>query len=327
MTIPLLSNAVEERYSVDKVLEEIVTSFNKLKSKPKKLINYGDDLLSELLYEFLRISPSYNWLQNNKIDTGKLIIDEINDSSFFGLNKDGTTFTKNGVWDIRNAPEDYESLFDNYHFLKNAHVLDYVEWRNQGMILPLRNKKYTSAEFIWVHLSKDQQYSDEAEIEIACRNLRDALIDSINADTAYLKIALNDDKKEVMKNIENLLGMYSLIGRKNNIEKENKRINLSALRKGLNLLKNRARYPDLEQWRIGLISNVSSTHSKLLSANATRSVSSIDEKESRDTLGKLTSRALRKYEAICENAARGRFPSEFPKSKIKFNYLEIAKRL
>ena len=113
--------------------------------------------------------------------------------------------------------------------------------------------------------------------------------------------------------------------KKISIKKENKRINTNALKKGLNLLKNKARYPELDQWRVGLISGVSPTHTKLLSASSQRKVLSIDEKESRDTLGKLTSRALRKYESIAENAARGRFPSEFPKTKIKFDYAEIGK--
>jgi hypothetical protein len=322
MTTPLLLKKVEDRFSFD----EVINSFNLLKSKPKKLLNYGDDLLSELLYEFLKISPSYNWLQNNKLPTQKTIIDEINDSSF-GLSEDGTTYTNKGVWDVRHAPEDYESLISNYHFLKDAQKLDYVAWRNQGMVLPLTNKNYKNVEYVWVHLADDHQYADEEAIEIACKNLGNIFYDSIKEDTAYLKIPLNDDKKAVMKKIEDTLDMYSLLGRKNSIKKDTKRINTNALKKGFNLLKNKARYPELDQWRVGLISDVSPTHTKLLSASSQRKVSSIDEKESRDTLGKLTSRALRKYESIAENAARGKFPSEFPKTKIKFDYAEIGKML
>lgn len=322
MPTPLLLKKVEDSISFD----EVINSFNLLKSNNKKLINRNDDLLSELLYEFLKISPSYNWLQNNKLLTQKSIIDEINDPSF-GLSEDGTTYTNRGVWNVCHAPEDYESLISNYHFLKDAHKLDYITWRNQGMILPLTNKNYKNVEYVWVHLADDHQYSDEEAIEIACKNFRSIFYESIKEDTAYLKIPLNDDKKKVMKKIENTLEMYSLLGRKNNITKNNKRINTNALKKGLNLLKNKAKYPELDQWRVGLISDVSPTHTKLLSASSQRKVSSIDEKESRDTLGKLTSRALRKYESIAENAARGRFPDEIPKSKIKFDYAEIGKRL
>jgi len=327
MHTPLLLKKVEDRFAFE---DEVVGIFEQYKkeNKPKKLINYGDDLLSELLYDFLKISPSYNWVQSYKLNTQENIIDEVK-NLISGLSDDGTTYiTSSGAWDIRKAPEDYETLILNSGaFLKDAQKHDYVTWRNQGIFLPLTDRNNKSVKYVWVHLADDHQYSDEEAIEIACKNLHNVFYESIKEDTAYLKIPLNDDKKSVMKKIERTLDFYSLLGRKNNIRKQNKRVNINALKKGLNLLKNKAKYPELEQWRVGLISDVSPTHTKLLSASSQRKVSSIDEKESRDTLGKLTSRALRKYESIAENAARGRFPSEFPKTKIKFDYAEIGKRL
>jgi hypothetical protein len=319
MTAPSLSKAVEDRFSIDGAIKRL--NLNRPRNKSLLFAEKNDLLI--LLYEYLKISPSYQWVHEKKIESLTSSEKEFDSEETYGLSADRNTYTYRGVWDVRKAPEQYELLIKNYHSLKNAHKLDFIKWRNEVLIMPLRNKPYVSVEYVWVHLAKDYQYSDEEALEIACKNLRDIFYESIKEDSAYIKIPLNDNKKSVMKDIESKLDMYSLLKRKNSIDE---RINLNALKKGLTLLKNKAKHPELEQWRIGLMSDVSPTHSKLLSSNAKRKVSSIDEKESRDTLGKLTSRALRKYESIAENAARGRFPSEFPKSKIKFDYLEIGKR-
>ena len=323
MSNPLLSKAVEDRFSIDDVLNGL----NSNKTRNKSLITTEKDDLLILLYEYLKISPSYQWVHEKKIESLTASENEFASDETYGLSADRSTYTYNGMWDVRQAPDRFEALIKKYHRLKNAHKLDFIRWRNEVLIMPLRNKPYRSVEYVWVHLANDHQYSDEEAIEIACKNLRDIFYESIKADTAFIKIPLNDNKRNVMKSIETSLDFYKLLERKNSIRKDNKRINLNALKKGLTLLKNKAKHPELEQWRIGLMSDVSPTHSKLLSSNAKRKVSNIDEKESRDTLGKLTSRALRKYESIAENAARGRFPSELPKNKIKFNYVEIATRL
>ena len=42
---------------------------------------------------------------------------------------------------------------------------------------------------------------------------------------------------------------------------------------------------------------------------------------------KIAYRAQRKFEAIAENAARGRFPCEDPVEQVKFDYPALAERI
>jgi hypothetical protein len=44
-------------------------------------------------------------------------------------------------------------------------------------------------------------------------------------------------------------------------------------------------------------------------------------------MGKITSRALKRFEYIAENAARGKFPCATPIECSPFDYPELAKRI
>ena len=51
------------------------------------------------------------------------------------------------------------------------------------------------------------------------------------------------------------------------------------------------------------------------------------EQTDRDMMTKITYRALNKFEAIAENAARGKFPSDEPVETSPFDYPRIAKQI
>jgi len=64
-----------------------------------------------------------------------------------------------------------------------------------------------------------------------------------------------------------------------------------------------------------------------LTVDAPRKAEKLGEAYDREMMTKIVSRALNKYEAIAENAARGRFPSEDPVEKMVFDYPALAKRI
>lgn len=105
------------------------------------------------------------------------------------------------------------------------------------------------------------------------------------------------------------------------------RLRSKALFSGIRLLWIRAAKPKWELWRLGAKARISSTYSSVLNPDAPRRVADEQEMIDREMMSKITYRALLKFEAIAENAARGRFPLDQPVLKATFDYPELAKRI
>jgi hypothetical protein len=107
------------------------------------------------------------------------------------------------------------------------------------------------------------------------------------------------------------------------IELMGKRINLKALIRGYGLLIFKAAFSDMENWRLGVAANLSQSYSPVLKVLGPRKTSDSREAEDRVLMGKITSRSLKKYQFIAENAARGMFPCESQVEIAPFHYKEI----
>lgn len=105
---------------------------------------------------------------------------------------------------------------------------------------------------------------------------------------------------------------------------QGKRLRKDVLLKGMRLLWFRAAKPKWEYWRLGAKANLSKSYSPALNPNGPRR-KTFDEREllDRELMTKITYRALQKFEATAENAARGKFPSEDPVEKATFDYDKI----
>ena len=106
-----------------------------------------------------------------------------------------------------------------------------------------------------------------------------------------------------------------------------KRLHINAMVKGIRLLWFKAAKPNWELWRLGAKAKLSDSYSEVLNPVAPRKAKDIIEMNDRLTMGKITFRAVHRFEHIAENAARGRFPCADPVDMSEFNYPEIAQRL
>jgi hypothetical protein len=97
------------------------------------------------------------------------------------------------------------------------------------------------------------------------------------------------------------------------------RIHEEKLMKGLYLVQLKAEHPDIEIWQLGTQARLSEDYANELRPvkNLKRSMTGLEYDKA--IMTKLTSRALKNYEAIIENSARGFFPST-EKLSHKFNY-------
>jgi hypothetical protein len=94
---------------------------------------------------------------------------------------------------------------------------------------------------------------------------------------------------------------------------------------GLHLLALKARFPEKENWRLGLLANVSPKNAEGLDVNAKKNTTLTSDQ--RINMAILTSRALKKAQHVAENAARGSFPNPKSLSLPVFDWDEILQRL
>ena len=100
-----------------------------------------------------------------------------------------------------------------------------------------------------------------------------------------------------------------------------------AMLKGLRLLCMKAAKPNWENWRLGAISEISPSYSKVLDPRAPRTPKNSIEMDDRIILGKIVFRSITKFETIVENAARGKFPCEDKVELTDFEYPKLVNRL
>ncbi len=106
-----------------------------------------------------------------------------------------------------------------------------------------------------------------------------------------------------------------------------KRFHGMAIFSGVRLLWLKAAKPKWENWRLGTLAKLSPSYADVLNYNNPRKPATSIELDDRITMGKITSRALKRFEYIAENAARGKFPCATPIECSPFDYPELAKRI
>jgi hypothetical protein len=104
------------------------------------------------------------------------------------------------------------------------------------------------------------------------------------------------------------------------------RFHLAKLSAGIKLLEVKALKPDLVNWKLGFDTNFSDTFVERI-RNTRGTYSLLDIQLAKVELGKITYRALRKFERMAEHAARGRFPCDEAIEYSSFDYSSIGERL
>lgn len=105
------------------------------------------------------------------------------------------------------------------------------------------------------------------------------------------------------------------------------RINSAHLVKLKNLFMEKLRNPTIEHWRLGVVTEFSKKLCEGIDVNGGRHASSDLEAINRDLLGKVVGRALKKFQRIMENSARGVYPSDKPITATDFDLAIMLKNL
>lgn len=259
----------------------------------------------ELFFEFLRLSPSYELARK--------------------ASEEGVTAEEK-----RALPSDFGEVQKTYAMLGNVQKTLYRQWWLSRGLRTFGNPHKRPA----VH-----QIAELAGgVDVPALSLLDGL-DQLLSTTRrdeglgpalLLSIPLGQRKSDVLRQIGDLLDKYAEVSATTQPPKlklMGQRLRAKVLFNGIRLLWLKAAKPKWELWRLGAKARLSKTYSAVLDVSAARNVKDEFELRDREMMSKITYRALVKFEAIAENAARGRFPSDAPVEQMPFDYPALARRI
>ena len=260
----------------------------------------------QMMFEFLRLSPSYELAR--VASTRKLSKDE-----------------------QKNIPADFDQVLSIYKMIGDVNCVFFRQWwLERG--LHIFGNPYTKPNLHELAVLSNGQ---ETDVDLIATKIKSHLIEARQAEglsaALLISVPLGLKRSEILKKFKFVIDHHRSqdVGQAQQakIKLMGKRFHTNAMFKGLRLLWFKAAKPNWELWRLGAKSEISASYSNVLDPKSSRKPSSPIEMDDRIILGKITFRALEKFERISENAARGKFPCSDPVDVSNFNYVLLAQRL
>ena len=260
----------------------------------------------QLMFEFLRLSPSYELARKHRTK---------------GLNQR----------ELDSLPADFDQVLKTYDLIGDVSTEFFRSWwLKRG--LEVFGNPYKKPR---VHSICTLSAGHALDLSQIASPITDFLNNERNEEgltaSLILSVPLSLKRSELLKQISLLIAANRTIAteseKKPQLKLVSKRLRANVLFKGLRLLWLKAAKPDWELWRLGAKADLSDSYSKVLDPNSPKKSQTFIEKDDRIIMSKITSRYLSKYESVAENAARGLFPTDQPVISIGYDYRLIAKRL
>jgi hypothetical protein len=260
----------------------------------------------QLMFEFLRLSPTYELAR--RVRNGTLTRSE-----------------------EHLLPSDFDSVLKTYDLIGDVNCVLFRQWwLKRG--LQVFGNPYTKPKIHEVAFLANGQ---ETDVDLIASKIKNRFAELRQAEglsaSLILSLPLGLKRSEIMRRVRLLLDEYKVkeIGEsaQPQIKLMGRRFHGNAMFKGLRLLWFKSAKPKWELWRLGAKSELSDSYSKVLDPRAPRRTQNPREIDDRLVMGKITHRAIERFEKIVENAARGKFPSDQPVETGAFDYSAIAKRL
>jgi hypothetical protein len=259
----------------------------------------------ELMFEFLRLSPSYELAR--QISEGKVKAAE------------------------KGLPEDFDKVLVTYKLLGNVQKTLFRQWWIKRGLKAFGNPHDKPS----VHKISDLHAGLELQLEDVSAPLTEYLLENRKseglAQAILIAVPVQLKRADLIKQITTIVDQAKRLNDQSNsqpiLKLHGKRLRKRELINGLRLLWFRAAKPHWEYWRLGTYSKFSKTYAEALDHKNERKTRSTLESYDREMMTKLIGRALKKYEAIAENAARGKFPCADQVEIMAFEYPKLAKRM
>ena len=256
-----------------------------------------------LMIEFLRLSPSYELarkFRNGELSKAEQML----------------------------LPDDFEQVLKTYDEYGNVGSLDFEDWW-QKVGLYLYGTEFDKPQVRQVaNIEQGETYEPgfARALEHYFQKLRPP---EGNGPALLLAVPLGMNKRYVMRQISLLIDRSKVPvpakSKKSSRPLAAERLRSAPLFRAIHLLWAKAQKPDQTLWQLGVRCDVSPKNADGLDVNAKRNTTKTADQ--RIKMAILTSRALKKAHYICENAARGKFPSSDPIELPEFDYPDIYRRM
>jgi hypothetical protein len=260
----------------------------------------------ELMFEYLRLSPSYELARKYQME---------------------------GLSNAEKAalPSDFDVVLRTYRMLGDVQTTLFRSWWIRRGLQVFGNPFARPKLHVVASLAGGADIAATAlntDIDnfLSGKRHEEGLVSSV-----LVSVPLNLKQTEIRKQMAAILSQYLAQPQGATAEPvlklQGKRLRAKVLFNGLRLLWFKAAKPKWEHWRLGAKARFSETYSSALDPANERWVTSTLESYDREMMTKITGRALKKFETIAENAARGKFPSQDPVPLSNFQYPLLAKRI
>lgn len=260
----------------------------------------------ELMLEFLRISPSYELARKANME---------------GLSK----------VEERSLPADFDQVLETYKLFGDIREVLFRQWWLKKGLMIFGNPYSKPA------VSKVAKIMPNQDISI--NEISSEIVDYVNAKRRdqglpgglLVFIPTELKKRDISRQLHKLIDANPAESvakaKSSKLKLTAKRLRANVLLKGAFLLWIKSAKPNWPNWKIGAAVEFSPTYSPQLKITDPKKGARPDEQYDRIAMAKMVVRALRKFELIAENAARGKFPSQDEVEKASFDYPQIARRI
>lgn len=251
-------------------------------------------------FNYLRFSPSY------------LLARKVNTTGLSQLDK-------------KNLPKDFEQVLKTYDLLGDVHNTLFRYWwqRNGHDVFGVPYEKPSAQIISVIQGTKQSPKHHQDELMHFLANERQR---NVKGSSIIVSIPVDRSPAQALKLVKQYLQEHEHLRDPDPTEIQPKlslqgqRFNSNALMKGFGLLMFKAAFPKMEHWRLGVSAKLSDSYSPALNHRAPRQAKDAIEAGDRILMGKITYRALDKYQKIAENAARGNFPCSDPVTMAPFDW-------
>lgn len=286
-------------------MEKLSNALKRYRSKdPKRWGTTGLVPYVKLMTEYMRLSPSYdlarryrqeNWAEET-LHAHIIELYELKPSQ-----ASNETMRQSLISDFDRVLKTYDEFGD----LSNNQFVRW--WEERGIDIfgydfaPPRPVKIGQ-------LDRNEEVRDEININLK-RYLNNHRPGQGNPPTIFIALPLVIPKRRLLKQVSQMIDQANvpvpIKAQKAKRSFSAKRLRYEPLQMYLDVLRGRARDPDMPLWKLGLNCNISSKNKDSIAADAKPNSNNVDQ---RIVLAVLTSRALKNAIYIAEHAARGDFP-------------------
>lgn len=228
----------------------------------------------------------------------------------------------------KSLPKDFAKVLSTYDLLGDVHNTVFrLWWQKNGY--DVFGVPYAQPNVQGVAIIDSAIKPKKTDLNVFSEHLNTMYAQPQAGKSLVLSIPLNQSSKTSLSEIKALLEAnkppQDLVPKKikPKLSLQGQRFNSNALMKGLGLLMFKAAFPEMENWRLGVVAKLSDSYSPALDRKAKRQTKDVIEAGDRILMGKITYRSLDKYQKIAENAARGKFPCSDPVDIPPFEWKQL----